>query len=146
MNFIIVIIHCVLILVLAYLIFRKLPGNKILFCSAFVLKMICGIGVGWLYVEYYGHGDTIAFYHDATVLAQLAREDWYHYLVTLFTGRIWILPGDLILLDPRSQLFVRLISPLAIVTGDNYWIMASYCSLLLAWVWSVTKLLGRLRQ
>jgi hypothetical protein len=130
MSFVIIILHSIIILAIALWFSRKFPDNKFIFWCAFGLKMLCGFGVGWLYMSYYREGDTMAFYHDATILADLFKEDAFIYLSTLFTGSISLLTGDLILLDPRSLFFVRLISPLAIISGNNYWIMASYCSLL----------------
>jgi hypothetical protein len=130
MNWLIV-VHAFLMLCIAMWVIRgKTSASRWTYWIAFAFRMFCGLAVGWLYMNYYGHGDTLVFLHDAKVFSALAREDFGLYLSSVFTGNTSAFGNDLNLLnDPRSLLFVRLVSPLAIISLDNYWVIASWCSL-----------------
>ena len=63
----IVIVNILIIVSVAVLIVRKQADDWRIFSVAFGVKILCGILVGWMYMHYYGCGDTLIFFQDAKV-------------------------------------------------------------------------------
>lgn len=101
------VIHSLLITALATIAFKYL--NHVLpswvYWSSLILKLVAGIILGMIFLDYYGSGDTLYFFDVATRPEAYARE-------------------------PRTQFFIYLIRPLALITGSSYWITSLYLSLL----------------
>lgn len=128
---IIIVANILVILAIAIQVYRKETDLRSIFWPALMLKIAAGCLLGWLYFHYYTEGDTIAFFHDAQSMAQLAKEDLFRYMSFL-----WNSNGDanfsagLILQQPRALFLAKTGSVLCLFTGSNYWIIASWFSLL----------------
>ncbi|MDX2306185.1 MAG: hypothetical protein NW226_25475 [Microscillaceae bacterium] len=114
---------------------------------AFCWKILAGIAYGWVYVVYYGGvGDSLNFFQDGAILAKIAVQNprdyfeivffnIYHPIPGFATGDLWI--------QPRAFIFVKLISFLNLITGNNYWLIGFYFSLFSFWgMWSLANTLS----
>jgi hypothetical protein len=130
MNIALLIVHTGLIFFILYRFWsREESSIKKYFWFAAFIKIVAGICVGLLYVYYYQAGDTLNYLADGKLLSALARHDAVSYVRFLWNG-----DGDdvssLKLSDPRAIFFVKFVSVLFLVTGDQYWVSATYLSLL----------------
>lgn len=101
------------------------------FWPALILKLFSGGLIGALYFWYYKFGDTISFFQDAGVLAELAVSHPMDYLQYL-----WSTKGNPDLFNqlnylnfsPRAVWFSKLTSILYLICGNNYLVIATYYS------------------
>ena len=127
----IAILHFALIFYCVYSLSKKWAVNsEKLFWSAFLFRLAAGISLGLIYTYYYTAGDTWSFFNDAKFFAALARDDFFTYIKTIFDfGENQLLKG-LINQDLRSIFFIKIISVFCLLSLDNYWVCATYLSLL----------------
>ena len=128
----IAIVHFIIILSIAWIFFKKI-GKEYprIFWLAFVFRLLMGAGLGLLYLYYYSANDTWLFFKDSTVLAQFGKSDLAAYLNFLFTDEMPdYLKEQLINSQPRSLFLVKFMSVFSWMGGNNYWISASYFSLI----------------
>jgi hypothetical protein len=102
------------------------------------LKIIAAVMVGLVYSFYYGEGDTLAYFADSQRLTSLARDDHESYVRFLWgsesTAAFW---QSLTLQEPRAVFLTKVTSIFGLLTWDNYWLIASWFSLvsfICAWV------------
>ncbi len=101
------------------------------FWPALLLKIMAGCGVGLLYWYHYKSGDTLAYWSDGVAIASLMGSEpgkalaffWNDSGTPEFTA-------SLIQLAPRSLFFSKICGLVAFVTSGNYWMMASWLSML----------------
>jgi hypothetical protein len=113
-----------------YLRSRSLSAPK-LASVALGLKLLAGVGLGMLYFDHYGSGDTISYWHDGVRIADLFRGDPIGSLTFFWDDSN--LPDFTSLLQhqaPRSLFFSKFSGIAALMTLDTYWAMASVMSLL----------------
>lgn len=99
------------------------------FYYALFIKLVAGITVGCLYHFYYKEGDTLNYFNDAGKALDLLVVDFKLGIKFVFFGEIDSLNlnyGN----QPRALFFVRLITPLLLITGKNYWGLTVLLSLL----------------
>lgn len=97
---------------------------------ALVFKVVAGLSLGGIYFYYYGAGDTIAYWSDGKAISMLMRTDpmqalaffWDEQATPDFTT-------SLVQLAPRSLFFSKICGVIALISGDNYWVMATWLSL-----------------
>ena len=138
------------ILIIAGLIavLRKLAREKPLesfFWPGLIIKVVAGIAVGLVYKHYYKvEGDTYTLFNLAAYLASLAGSNFDNFLnIILYnefdTGSktfffIWN--------QPRSLLFVKIVSIINLISDNNYWITSIYLSIFSFYgCWRVSNLL-----
>lgn len=95
------------------------------------LKLLAGVGLGLLYFNHYGSGDTIAYWRDGVRIADLFRADPLRSLSFFWDDAN--MPEFMQSLQhqaPRSLFFSKLCGIAALMTLDNYWAMASLMSIL----------------
>lgn len=125
-------VHIVILSVLVYLFTRSLATiDKKLFVGLAILKMGVGLLMGIIYMNFYGSGDTLVFFDQTTIFNENIKGN---YLKGLFLETV---PG---LADqPRTRFFVKLISPIVLLT-KNYWLTSFYLSIFSAVCsWSLCK-------
>ncbi len=106
---------------------KQVDSIRAFYWPALFLKVFSGIALGLLYFNYYGAGDTISYWQDGKVVGQAILSDpsmgisflWDETSVTI---------DDLINDKPRSLFFVKISAILSIVSGNNYWLMATLIS------------------
>jgi hypothetical protein len=90
-----------------------------------------GAALGLIYLYYYKDNDTWLFFKDANTLADFALRDFIDYTRFMFFSEshynIW---NDLISNQPRSVFLFKVMSVLSLLGGKNYWISATYFSLI----------------
>lgn len=131
MNLVLPTLNLLAIAAMAVWLFRRQSDPlKRAFGVALSVKLIAGVGMGWLYLYHYGAGDTISFWQDGLRLADALKERpreamaffWDEALVAdlqrQFTNQ-----------GPRSLFFVKVCGLLALVGGGNYWVMGAWLSL-----------------
>ncbi|MBK5279462.1 MAG: hypothetical protein JJE09_11435 [Bacteroidia bacterium] len=101
------------------------------FWPALLLKLGAGILLGLIYKYYYSIGDTFGFFDDACKLSALFWSEPGAYFTFLVTGD----ESDLVSLllintQSRSLFFVKIVSMVGIIAGDNYWVASLYFSLI----------------
>jgi hypothetical protein len=115
----------------AYLLWKREDGVlKKIYWPACVFKLLCGIALGLLYQYYYTVGDTFGYYKDGIRLADLAQTDLAAYAEFLWKGNkkyaIW---HELNFQRPRAMFMSKITSILCLLTGNNYWLVSLYLSL-----------------
>lgn len=107
---------------------------------ALLMKCVAGIALGIIYSTYYESSDTFTFFKLATDQAEFARTDFGGYLKFLFREREGYFLGE-----HRTIFYTKITSVLALLTGDHYWIVSIYYSLISFFAaWYLTNTLARL--
>lgn len=138
MHVVVWIANVLVLFAIAFQVARKEPELRSVFWLGCLLKCICGVLVGLLYIDYYESGDTIHYYLDASKIADLARADPSAYMQFLWTndaGAGAVL--ELNLAAPRAIFLSKMASIAALLTSNDYWLMAvwfSFVSFLLTWL------------
>lgn len=96
---------------------------------AAILKIFCGLGIGWLYTYYYSGGDTYTIFYLAEEFAAEALHNSGAYIANFFTIETWIGWGNYSGPD-RTVVVSRWVSLLVLLTNGNYWLVAVWCSVL----------------
>ncbi len=117
------------------------------FWPALLLKLTAGIGLGLLYLHYYPYrGDTFAYFDDAVRLNQLAYQHPLTYLQSLFDRAsvpTQIAAGLNTYPQQRAFFFTRVLSPICLFAGNNYWISSLYFSWFSFWgMWKLAQTLA----
>src|SRR5688572_11374312 len=86
MDRILVAVHVVVILAVAFQLYRKQVALRAIFWPALLVKLIAGICLGLLYIYYYPVSDTFAYFRDGSRLASLAVVDFRQYIGFLLFG------------------------------------------------------------
>lgn len=108
--------------------------------SGLIVKCIAGISLGIIYSTYYDTSDTFTFFKLAVDQADLAYSDFGSYLKFLFSAREGYFLGE-----HRTVFYTKIVSVLALITGNNYWVTAIYFSLLSFFAaWYLTNTIARL--
>lgn len=145
MAFLIGFFNALAILVFIYYWYKHLPNSpiKAFFIPALALKLGAGLLMGILYQWHYTGGDTLSYFQDAQILANLAYQSPAAYWEAL-TGSA---PVNLQYADqPRALAIVKLISIPAIISYNNYWISSIYFSLIsFIGMWKLCSLLAALQ-
>jgi hypothetical protein len=129
---------------LVYSAFITTGGNslKLHFFPALGIKLVAGLGVGFLYFYHYGGGDTLRFDAAADLLSRSLHsgKDWFLFL---FRSDLSFLSGTVppFLEEPRSFFFIKILSLIYLITGRSYWVSSlflSFFSFFGAWKLSIT--------
>ncbi|MBB6459488.1 hypothetical protein [Flammeovirga kamogawensis] len=109
---------------------RTTHFSKIYF-TALLIKFTLGVGVGLLYTFYYSGGDTFSLFNDGIILSKIAKTDFSAYL-NFITSKAYRYPEvimqQLTKSNASSTYFGIILSFLALLTGENYWISSLYIS------------------
>ncbi len=137
-----------LIFIIRYI--RKLHSDPLLVNSYYYLlsfKVTAGLCLGVIYFNYYKAGDTVDYFNALEFLSRLCYSDIKSYTkLILFSEASAELASKLKMMHyyhPRAFIFIRIISPFYILSGNNYWFLSIYLSLfsfLGLWILSNTLL------
>jgi hypothetical protein len=128
MKILFVFIHIVLLGWFSWRYWKAQNMLKQFFWPALGAKLFAGVCVGLLYTCYYKVGDTFLYFHDGSMLADLARRDFTAYMRFIVKSE-GAITGTFNEDSPRALLFVKIVSLFSLLSFDNYWIIASYFSL-----------------
>ncbi|MFZ6012353.1 MAG: hypothetical protein ACOYXT_18565 [Bacteroidota bacterium] len=138
-------IHLVILFFIAFAVWRKETTLKTIFWPAYLVKLLAGLALGFVYSYYYTVGDTFNYFDDGKLLAQLAQTDAAAYFKFL-----WLDVGpqsfweQLKLGDPRALFLTKITSLFNLATFNNYWIISLYFSSLSFFsAWLLVKALTR---
>jgi hypothetical protein len=129
--FVIELANILIIFAIAFVLWKKQPPElSHYYWPAFVFKVACGLMLGVLYKYYYKEGDTFFYLYDGITLANTARVDPSSYISLLWE----IKPSDpilesLVIQQPRAIFLTKIVSIFCLLTHDNYWLIATYFSL-----------------
>lgn len=127
-----IIVHTLIIAVIFSAVIRKISemDDKIIFSTFTLLKISCGILMGFLYWSYYGGiGDTIYFYEQAQALFQYFQTERISFSEWVGFAPLSLSHAEFSALsEPRTFFFVRLMSFLYALTQGNYFSMSIYLS------------------
>ena len=126
-----IIVHILIIAAIFIAVIRKISGvnDRIIFSTFSLLKISCGVLMGFLYWSYYGAGDTIFFYEQAKALFQYFQVDRISFSEWIGFVPLSLSPAEFSAQsEPRTFFFVRLMSFLYAFTQGNYWSMSIYLS------------------
>jgi hypothetical protein len=129
MNYLIFCFNILFLGIVAY-VFRDRGEMRIFYWPALVVKVLAGIAVGLIYFYYYGVGDTLIFYEDGKILADVARRDFLHYVGFLWNENTDIDLYNQLASQDRSLFMVKIVSLFSFFTGNNYWLISTYFSIL----------------
>lgn len=127
-----IIVHILILTVIFSAVIRKISGvdDKIIFSAFTLLKISCGVLMGFLYWSYYGGiGDTIYFYEQAQALFQyfqtnrISFSEWIGFAPLSLSQAEFSAQSE-----PRTFFFVRLMSFISALTQGNYFSMSIYLS------------------
>lgn len=147
-NLLLTIVGIAHVLLLVFLVKALLPiVRSAPLAPVFIPALVCKVLMGWLlggiFFLYYGGGDTIHYFNDASLLAQLAYDQPIEYLKVLNGQNT--LPIPLVYANqPRALFFDKLVSVVAIFSYCNYWVASVYFSLLsFGGCWKLANCLSR---
>lgn len=124
-------LHLVIFSLLLYWYWTKQPAAlKGYFWFSVSFKILAGVGLGIVYTQYYLTGDTLHYFADGKIVADLARADIRAYLQFLWDDSNSNILQNLTYGEPRALFFVKFVSLINLLTGDNYWITGAYFSLI----------------
>ncbi|WP_210463643.1 hypothetical protein [Rufibacter roseolus] len=131
-------LHLPVFLFLVYLLRRQArhtEGLQTFFWAGLALKLVAGLLLGYLYLEYYGGGDTWGFHKQAKAVKEAAEFNGNQYLRLLLFNEKGDLPIGFTKWPQYSNsfFFVKLLSLLYFLTGSSYWASSLYLSLLSFW-------------
>jgi hypothetical protein len=97
-----------------------------------MIKILAGIVLGLIYKYHYSGGDTFQYYSDAGVLANYIIGHPKKIFDLLWnTSRYTELTHQIAYLDqPRALYFTKIITPIYILAGGNYWIISILLSII----------------
>ncbi len=121
-----VVLHAALLIALAWITGRKQPKPfLLLFGCAWIIKILAGMVMGWIHMQYYPDSDTFQFYQQATELARLMADQFPVFVEFIISSESSAFTGE-----GRSLFFVKLLSLLAAFTGNNFWLMSVWISVI----------------
>lgn len=123
------------LLITVYLIYQRslsIQQNlKIYYWFGLLLKVVAGLSLGLVYTYYYSVGDTFGYFDDAKNVLLVFDESKADFLSFVFGGVAPIELEDVLnFSQDRSQLFVRVLSVIALFSFSNYWVTAVYLSII----------------
>ncbi len=101
------------------------PYGKILYWITLGLKVIAGLIVGLIYLNYLQSGDTLSYFQQAREIASIADQSYMDYLNRLMRSEFPEYKGEY-----RSEFFIRILSLILLFSGGSYWISSVYLSLI----------------
>lgn len=102
-------------------------------------KLFAGIAYGILFKYYYGGGDTWNLWAQVEAFNHQYATSFIDYFQAIFS------PIDPYSGNPRSVFFMRTISPFALFSGHNYWVVSCYFSLFSFWAtWRFIDVLSKI--
>ncbi|MEX2230562.1 MAG: hypothetical protein WD824_00265 [Cyclobacteriaceae bacterium] len=129
MDVILWFLHIALIFVIGLRVYKKQPALRKFFWPALSFKLFAGVCLGLVYTYFYTVADTFDYFRDASELASLAREDLSAYFrLIVFDENIHTL--NLVFDQPRAVLLTKITSVFNLLTGNNYWVIGFYFSLI----------------
>ena len=153
MNPVLPLLNLSLISWVAWRVYQKQPlDRKFIYWPALSVKILAGIALGLLYFYHYRSGDTISYWQDGVTLANYFYGSPAAGLSFLSDETsVPVILNGLEQQTPRSLFFVKISGVLAIISGENYWMMATWLSVIsfaAAWhlVIRVATLLPDLRK
>ena len=93
------------------------------------LKIIAGIALGLLYSHYYNNGDSWVMFNEAIKLSNAAFTSVSNFLDTFFLSDYSAITDYAYSMQPRAAFMTKILAPLALITGHNYWLSACYLSM-----------------
>jgi hypothetical protein len=130
MKIILCTVHVSIIGYCLYHFFSRQPHQlRKLYIASAGLKLFAGITFGLIYHYYYTIGDTLQYFHDASLITEWGRHDLTQYFRFLWDHENY--PDILNKFDSSdrpSLFFTKITSILNMLTGDNYWIDNVYLS------------------
>lgn len=123
-DFVLIILYLFLIIGVGYLFAQRIKYNPIreYFIKGLSLKLICGLGFGWIYVYYYGGGDTQMYYDGAQlVYEEVTRNNNFR---SLFSNSYLPYASD------ATRFTQRFAGAINLLAFNSYW----SCTLLFAFL------------
>lgn len=96
---------------------------------AFFIKWLAALSLGLVYTYYYPGGDTWTYFEEAKKLSLLATSDFPQFRELFLTSNDTSTVTHFLYVHDRSFLFVKIVSLLNLISGNSYWVTASYFSL-----------------
>ena len=119
----------------SFLFWKKFKGDfsPFIFWSGLMFKLSAGITLGFVFLHFYGGGDSFLFFSKAEALVSQPFET---YISDIFTVSDYSTTNK-----PRVLFFAKFLSPFVYLSGGSYWITALYMSLIsfLASWWTVVR-------
>jgi hypothetical protein len=132
---------------IVFFLYRSAQKSSLFPCffPALGIKILCGLGVGWLYRQHYQmKGDTFLYFEDAAVLSRLLGENPSVFYRIIFENQLP--PGLAMQLwgQPRAWLMVELLVPFTWLTHENYWLSGIYLSVFsFSGLWFLAEVLAK---
>ncbi|MCX8490770.1 MAG: hypothetical protein ORN54_06850 [Cyclobacteriaceae bacterium] len=130
MKIVLIAVNCIAIIGFAVGFQRAFASDSQKFYwIVFLIKWLAAMALGIVYIYYYPSGDTWTYFGEAKKLSALAKVNFSQYLQLLFTSNDTSTVTHFLYVHDRSFLFVKFVSFFNLISGDSYWIAASYFSL-----------------
>jgi hypothetical protein len=143
MAILIFIFHLCLIFFIAFRLWKRETVFRSVFWPLLLIKLAAGICLGLLYLYYFPVADTFDYFKDASKLQALALRNLSQYAqFLLFNTGLDSL--DLTFNQPRALFLTKITSVFNILTGNNYWLISLYFSLIsFSGAWFLVKTINR---
>ena len=127
LDIILIVVYFSLILAFGYAYSKKLPkAIKGHFIKGLTLKLICGLGFGWVFVYYYGGGDTTNYFHGASYIYDYVINKGQGFEI-FFDDKLLITAGESKMATQFTQRFAGFVNFFAM---DSFWSCTLLFSLL----------------
>ena len=132
MNLVLPLLNLSLISWIAWRVYQKQPlDRKFIYWPALSAKVLAGIALGMLYFYHYRSGDTISYWQDGVTLAGYFYDSPADGLSFLWDeASVPAILNGLQQQTPRSLFFVKISGLVAMISGANYWMMATWLSVI----------------
>jgi hypothetical protein len=123
-----ILLNVVLIGVIAWWFRRKTPpALATIYWPALAVKLVAGMALGLLYKYYFEAGsDTFGFFRDALRINEWAVQSPGAYFGFLLGGELGV---EIYNSEPRTLLFITILSLVNFISGFNYWLSSCWLSL-----------------
>jgi len=104
---------------------------KVYFWPTYIFKLLCGIFMGWYLLEVNPARDTFMYVEDAHTIAQWGRQNPMEFIKVLWQP-LSLTDQSMLYYQgqPRAIFMAWLLSPLALITQGNFWLVNLYVSTL----------------
>jgi hypothetical protein len=131
MKTIILFLNLLLLAGFSYWQWKRTSTLRLFFWPALLFKLGCGMALGLIYLFYYKSGDTLTYFSDGVILADIARNDlpeYFRILVSAYGDPGW--PALQMQEEPRAIILVKAVSFANVLSFNNYWISSLYFSMI----------------
>ncbi len=103
--------------------------NRYVFVVGITFKIVSGLLLSYLYLNYFEGGDSLTYFQEAKRLAEYVEASDIHSFRLLFSTENNAFDQSIFQREPRALLFSKIIYLLYNLSGGSFWLIAVYLSI-----------------